>query len=47
MEFEGLALVGYIAACLVVPAIWGVIAAWLFRKADNKRSRGPDVDYII
>ena len=34
-------------ACLVIPALWGVVAATLFRRADKKKNRGPDVDYVI
>ena len=47
VSFDGMSLVLYIVACLAIPAAWGAITAWLFRRADSKASRGPDVDYII
>lgn len=44
----------YVAACLVIPALWGVCCAWLFAKFDTKRTSEteekalrPPVDYSI
>ncbi len=40
----------YLAACLLVPAAWGVFSAWLFSRADRKAAeddRRPPVDYVI
>ncbi|MBL4633395.1 MAG: hypothetical protein JKY56_05970 [Kofleriaceae bacterium] len=44
----------YIAACLLVPAAWGITSAWLFAKIDARRKpktsqspAQPPVDYSI
>ena len=44
----------YVAACLAVPALWGVASAWIFGKIDAKRKANqeeqawrPPVDYSI
>lgn len=44
--------IGYIAACLIVPAAWGALTAWLFTRGDRKRKaaeleRRPPIDYVI
>ncbi len=28
----------YVAACLVIPAVWGLCCAWLFGRIDSRRS---------
>lgn len=45
---------GYVAACVVVPAAWGVLSAWVFQRLDrrkqsleNEAARRPPVDYSI
>lgn len=47
----------YVAACLAVPAVWGVVSAWLFGRIDARRRKAkgndsdatlrPPVDYSI
>lgn len=46
----------YIAACLLVPGVWGIVSAWIFGKIDERRrakkppddsSWTPPVDYSI
>jgi hypothetical protein len=42
---------GYVAVCVLLPAAWGAIAAWLFGRLDRRRAaRKPDrppLDYSI
>jgi hypothetical protein len=37
MNSDGTARWLYVAACLLVPAIWGAGCAWLFGKLDARR----------
>lgn len=37
MNSDGTARWLYVAACLLVPAIWGAGCAWLFGKLDQRR----------
>jgi hypothetical protein len=41
----------YIAACLIVPALWGAASAWLFSNLDRRRKKvadeRPPIDYMI
>lgn len=43
----------YIAACLLVPAAWGVVSAHIFERIDRRKkladdaARRPPVDYSI
>ena len=42
----------YVAACILVPAAWGAVSAWLFARLDKRRApkeeeRAPRVDYMI
>jgi len=43
----------YVAACVVVPAVWGVLMYWAFGALDRRRRRAarndapPPVDYSI
>jgi hypothetical protein len=51
-DSSGLAKIGYIAACILVPALWGAITAWLFTRRDKQREaeeleRRPPIDYVI
>jgi hypothetical protein len=41
--------VAYVAACVLVPALWGALAAWLFTRRDRRSAddRHPPVDYHI
>jgi hypothetical protein len=37
MNSDGTARWLYVAACLLVPAIWGASCAWIFGKLDQRR----------
>lgn len=41
----------YIAACVIVPATWGAVTAWLFSRLDRRRARrdqaAREIDYMI
>lgn len=41
----------YIAACILVPALWGAASAWLFSLVDRRRGererQRPPIDYMI
>ena len=39
----------YIGACLVIPAAWGALSAWLFSRRDQRASdtSRPPIDYMI
>ncbi len=41
----------YIAACVLVPALWGAVSAWLFsgldRRRREKQRERPPIDYMI
>jgi hypothetical protein len=40
----------YVAACLVVPALWGVVSSRLFIWLDKRRAQAPKrtpLDYTI
>ena len=41
----------YIAACVIVPALWGAVSAWLFSRLDRRRREQmperPPIDYMI
>ncbi len=41
----------YVAACVAVPAVWGVFTAWFFGRLDAKRANKgadrPPMDYSI
>ena len=41
----------YLAACITIPAAWGVFSAWLFARIDKRRAgpkrERPPVDYTI
>ena len=42
--------IGYLAACLLVPAAWGGFSAWLFSRLDRRRAppaQSPHIDYMI
>ena len=51
MEFEGWKQWAYIVACVVAPASWGMVSAWLFARRDSKSSAKSanvsSVDYMI
>ncbi len=51
MSGEGWNFWLYLGTCLVVPAAWGVLSAWLFGRLDKRTSKVDDdrsiVDYII
>jgi hypothetical protein len=50
MELEWSKL-GYVALCLLLPATWGGVTAWLFARLDARRAarrpERPPVDYTI
>ena len=41
----------YVAACVVVPAAWGALSVWLFRRLERRRAEtersAPPIDYSI
>ena len=41
----------YVAACVLVPAAWGVLSVWLFRRLERRRAEtsrpAPPIDYSI
>jgi hypothetical protein len=49
------AKLGYVVACLALPAVWGVVAAKLFSRLDRRRkaradaaaAERPPIDYVI
>jgi hypothetical protein len=52
MSGEGWNFWLYLAACITIPAAWGVFSAWLFARIDRRRSASskqerPMVDYTI
>jgi hypothetical protein len=52
-DLHGIAKIGYLAACVIVPALWGGLSAWFFTRRDRKTKmeaeleRRPPVDYVI
>jgi len=49
-DLEGWSKVAYVAACVVVPALWGAVTAWVFTRRDRRKAeadRRPPIDYHI
>lgn len=50
MEFSGWKQWAYVAACVLVPVVWGGITAWLFTRRDaeaDEADKPPPIDYMI
>jgi len=37
----------YAAACVVIPALWGLIMYAVFNRFHRKRKQPPPIDYMI